>query len=142
MVRNVYIVYRNKSGENVQLDASVTELGIQSVSELNSVFMLKSDDRFAYTNVPENVTFDILINNKLDAVFNKFLDKDGVCWLNDQNIGDTLIPLTFVEKDLRALNSSDAKINDALYIVQRLINLITLAESVTTDNLFWVVSEE
>lgn len=140
MTYDVCLVYHDDYGNNIPVEIRPADLDIQSLKELNSVFLLENSS-FMYDKMPEKISFDLEINDKINSVFKKYFDDNGISWLDRQDVSDTIIPLTYCQKHIEG-EKANANIEKTIHIIKQLINLATIAKNSLNRPLFWEIEEE
>lgn len=142
MTYDICLVYHDDYGNNIPVEIRPADLDIQSLKELNSVFLLENSS-FMYDKMPEKISFDLTINDKINSVFKKYLDDNGIKWLHRQDVSDTIVPLTYFQQDIEGENKSvNVNIEKTIHIIKQLINLATIAKNSLNRPLFWEIDEE
>lgn len=141
MTYDICLVYHDDYGNNIPVEIKPADLDIQSLKELNSVFLLENSS-FMYDKMPEKISFDLEINDKINSVFKKYFDDNGITWLDRQDISDTIVPLTYFQQDIEKGEKSNANIEKTIHIIKQLINLATIAKNSLNRPLFWEIEEE
>lgn len=141
MTYDICLVYHDDYGNNIPVEIKPADLDIQSLKELNSIFLLENSS-FMYDKMPEKISFDLEINDKINSVFKKYFDDNGITWLDKQDVSDTIVPLTYFQQDIEKGEKSNANIEKTIHIIKQLINLATIAKNSLNRPLFWEIEEE